>query len=308
MTMAITVAGFRTSPLEELVGNTPLLDLSSFAPDGVRLLAKAEWHNPGGSVKDRAASRIVKDAIERGDLRPRRRLLDATSGNTGIAYAWLGAAKGFGVTLCISEGVSPARRKVLDALGAQIIWTDPAEATDGAIRKARELAGDEPEKYWYADQYNNASNVQAHIDTTGPEIWSQTDGTVTHFVAGLGTTGTLMGTTAALRQRDPHVRSVGVEPDQAFHGLEGLKHLPTAITPGIYDAGRVDDTLRVATEDAYRACHRLAREAGLLVGTSSGAAFHAALEVATAAGDATIVTLFADSADKYLDTPAWSKT
>lgn len=313
----IVESPFQTSPMEAHVGNTSLLDFSRLAPHGIRLYAKAEWENPGGSVKDRAALRIVQDAITRGDLRPGRRLLDATSGNTGIAYAWLGAAKGFGVTLTLSEGVSPARHRILEALGVELIFTDAAEATDGAIREARRLAASEPEKYWYADQYNNASNIEAHISTTGPEIWSQTAGAITHFVAGLGTTGTLVGTATALRERKSDLHVVGVQPDQALHGLEGLKHLPTAIVPGIYDPEAVDEMIRVATEDAYAACRAIARQTGVLVGTSSGAALHASLGLAStiahtgAARDgttplATIVTILPDSAIKYLHTPAWS--
>ncbi len=301
-----SLLALRDSPLEDQVGNTPLLDLSHLAPDGVRLLAKAEWANPGGSVKDRAALRIVRDAEARGDLHPGKRLLDATSGNTGIAYAWLGAARGFGVTLCISEGVSPARKRILEAFGAELIYTDPAEVTDGAIRRARELAQDRPERYWYADQYNNPSNILAHETTTGPEIWRQTHGTITHFVAGLGTTGTLTGTGRFLRRQNPAVQLVGVQPDQPFHGLEGLKHLATAIRPGIYDKTLVDSHLAVRTEDAYQACRDLARNAGTLVGISSGAAWHAALQTAhTAPPGSTIVTLFADHGERYLDGTPW---
>ncbi len=304
-TTRLAPAPFRTAPQEALIGNTPLLDLSQFAPEGTKVLAKAEWHNPGGSIKDRAAHRIVTDAIQRGDLRPGVTLLDATSGNTGIAYAWLGAAKGFPVRLCISEGVSRERLAILRALGAQFEFTDPAETTDGAIRRARELAAEDPGRFYYADQYNNPSNPAAHEHTTGPEIWQQTGGNVTHFVAGLGTTGTLIGTGRYLRPKG--VQLVGIQPDQAFHGLEGLKHLDTAITPGIFDPTGVDQQLAVATEDAHAAVRRLAREAGLMVGISSGAAFIAALRVAESNPGATIVTVFADSGDKYLTNPFWSQ-
>lgn len=299
---------FRTAPQEALVGGTPVLDLSRFAPGGVRLLAKAEWTNPGGSVKDRPALRIVNDAIGRGDLRPGVTLLDATSGNTGIAYAWLGAAKGFPVRLCISEGVSPERLAVLRALGAELEFTDPAETTDGAIRRARELAAEEPDRHWYADQYNNPSNPAAHEETTGPEVWAQTDGTVTHLVAGLGTTGTLVGAGRFLRRvSGSRVRLVGIQPDASLHGLEGLKHLPTAITPGIHDPSLVDETIEVRTEDAHDGCRRLAREAGLLVGLSSGAAFAASRVLADRVGAGTIVTVFADAGDKYLSNPLWRR-
>ncbi len=213
------MTGFRTSPLEARVGATPLLDLSHVLDKpGVELYAKAEWHNPGGSVKDRAALRIVRDAIARGDLRPGVSLLDATSGNTGIAYAWIGAAKGFPVTLTMSEGASPARKRILQAYGAKLIYTDPAETTDGAIRRARELVAEDPGAFYYADQYNNPSNLAAHREGTGPEIWQQTDGRVTHFLAGLGTSGTLMGTGAFLREANPGVHLVGLQPDAPFHG------------------------------------------------------------------------------------------
>lgn len=302
-----TAATFRRSPLEELIGNTPLIDLSRFSPrQGVRILAKAEWTNPGGSVKDRAARHIVRHAIDNGDLVPGMTLLDATSGNTGIAYAWLGAAIGFPVKLCISEGVSPERLRLLRAYGVELEFTDPAETTDGAIRRARELAADEPGRYYYADQYNNPNNVAAHIETTGPEIWRQTDGQVTHFIAGLGTTGTLIGTTRYLRSQNPDIRSIGIQPDAAFHGLEGLKHLDTAITPGIYRPDIIDEQVAVRTEDAYAGCRKLVREAGLLVGVSSGAAFQAAQRLAERLDDdATVVTLFPDSGDKYLSQDFW---
>ncbi len=298
-------SAFRVAPQEGLIGNTPLLDLSNCAPSGTRLLAKAEWRNPGGSIKDRPAHRIVQDAIARGDLRPGVTLLDATSGNTGIAYAWLGAAKGFPVRLCISEGVSPERLAILRALGAGLEFTDPAETTDGAIRRAQEMAREEPGRYYYADQYNNPSNPLAHETTTGPEIWNQTNGSVTHFVAGLGTTGTLVGSGRYLAPRGVDI--VGIQPDQAFHGLEGLKHLETAITPGIYDADGVHQHIPVSTEDAHAGVRQLARESGLLVGISSGAAFIASLRLAESEPGATVVTLFADSGDKYLTNPLWSQ-
>ncbi len=299
---------FRTSPLESRVGNTPLLDLSDLVGrPGVELYAKAEWHNPGGSVKDRPAHRIVSDAIARGDLRPGVSLLDATSGNTGIAYAWLGAAKGFPVTLTMSEGASPARKRILQAYGARLIYTDPAETTDGAIRRARELVAEDPGSFYYADQYNNASNLAAHRDGTGPEIWKQTAGRVTHFIAGLGTSGTLMGTGSFLREAQPDIQLVGLQPDAPFHGLEGLKHMETAIVPGIYNAASVDHQVTVPTEAAYAQCRALGRDSGLLVGVSGGAAVAAALELAGSLEEGVIVTVLPDSGERYLSEPFWTE-
>lgn len=302
------VAAFRSSPLEERVGNTPLLDVSHmFDAAGVRVLAKAEWHNPGGSVKDRPALRIVRDAIGRGDLTPETTLLDATSGNTGIAYAWLGAAKGFRVKLCLSEAASPERKKILTAYGAELEYTDPQEASDGAIRRARELVDEEPDAYYYADQYGNPSNVLAHMETTGPEVWAQTDGTLTHFVAGLGTTGTLVGTSHFLQSQDADVEVVGVEPDGPLHGLEGLKHLDSAIVPPIFEPDAADRRVDVATDDAYRWCRRAARDHGLLVGVSSGAALAACEDVVAGLDDGVVVTVFPDAGDKYLSEGFWTR-
>jgi cysteine synthase B len=298
---------FRESPMEAMVGNTPLLDVTgTLGHGGVRVLAKAEWYNPGGSVKDRPALAIVRDAIDAGLLTPSRTLLDATSGNTGIAYAWLGAAKGFRVKLCISAGASPERKRILAAFGAELEFTDPQEASDGAIVRARHLVEKEPGRYFYADQYGNPSNVRAHATTTGPEIWRQTHGTVTHFVAGLGTTGTLVGTGHYLKSRSAAVRVVGVEPDAPLHGIEGLKHLETAMVPPIFDPAAADERVRVSTEDAYGWCRRLAREAGLLVGVSSGAAAAACQKLAADLDTGTIVTLFPDAGDKYLSEGFWA--
>ena len=291
--------------LAGLIGDTPILPLPlpGLAP-GVRLLAKAEWLNPGGSVKDRAARAIVFDA-EAAGLLPRVRLLDASSGNTAIAYAMLGAARGFGVTICLPANASGERRTLLRAYGAEIVETDPLEGSDGAIRRARALAAEETGRYCYADQYNNPANARAHYETTGPEIWRQTRGAITHLVAGVGTAGTLMGTGRYLRERRPDIRLVAVEPDEAFHGLEGLKHLPTSIVPGIYDAALPSRTMRVRTEEAYDMTRRLARQLGLLVGLSSGAAAVAAYHVAAGLEAGCVVTVFPDGAERYLSLGLW---
>jgi cysteine synthase B len=294
--------------IADLIGGTPLIPLSfpGLAPT-VRVLAKAEWLNPGGSVKDRAARAIVLDAERRGRL-PARRLLDASSGNTGIAYAMLGAARGFGVTICLPANASRERKALLRAYGAEVVETDPLEGSDGAIRLARRLAVDPPLRYFYADQYGNPANARAHYETTGPEIWHDTGGEVTHLVAGLGTTGTLMGTGRYLRERDPGIGLIAVEPDDGFHGIEGLKHLPTSIIPGIYDASLVDRTLRVATEQAYEMTRHLARDFGLLVGPSSGAAAVAARRIASELATACLVVIFPDGADRYLSLGLWGET
>ena len=304
------------------IGNTPLIRLDRIAAHlpGIQILGKAEWANPGGSVKDRAASSIVADAQRRGMLGAtpetrNQRLLDATSGNTGIAYAMLGAALDFPVTLCMPSNVSPERKKILAAYGAQVVWTDPGAGSDGAIRKARELAAADPMKYFYADQYSNDANWMAHYRGTGPEIWQQTEGQVTHFVAGLGTSGTFMGTTRRLkefaRESGRRVQCIAMQPDSPFNGLEGLKHMATAIVPAIYDATIADRQMEVETEAAYRMVKRLAREEGLLVGISAAAAVVASLQVAeeeAAQGrDAVIVTVLCDSADKYLSERFWEE-
>ena len=299
--------------LENLSGNTPLLSLrriTAHLPENVVIYAKAEWTNPGGSVKDRAAANIVRQAERSGTLRPGKVLLDSTSGNTGIAYAMLGAAKGYRVRLFLPANVSPERIAILSAYGAELELTDPLEGSDGAIRAVRELAAAEPETYFYADQYSNPANWQAHYETTGVEIWQQTNGTVTHFVAGLGTTGTLMGTGQRLKDYNPAVEIVALQPDSAFHGLEGLKHIPTAIKPGIYDDQFPDRQLGISTEATYDMLRRLAREEGYLVGISAAAAMVGALQVAEELADAgqpgVVVTLFPDNAYKYLsDRAVW---
>jgi len=294
------------------IGNTPLVrldHLSSHLP-GIQILGKAEWMNPGGSVKDRAASNIVAAALKSGELGPGKTLLDATSGNTGIAYAMLGAALGFHVLLCMPSNVSIERKRILDAYGAEVTWTDPADGSDGAIRMARKLAAENPEKYFYADQYGNDNNWLAHYHGTANEIWQQTEGAVTHFVATLGTSGTFMGTTRRLRELNPNIKCISMQPDSPFHGLEGLKHMATAIVPPIYDPTLADRNIDMATERAYAMAKWLGRNQGLLIGVSAAAAVAASYEVAeaeAAAGrEAVIVTILCDSADKYLSERFWS--
>jgi cysteine synthase B len=297
------------------VGNTPLLRLDGLTAEfqnRIQILGKAEWANPGGSVKDRAATAIVAAAQARGLLVNGQHLLDATSGNTGIAYAMLGAAMGFPVTLCMPSNVSPERKQILAAYGANIVWTDPADGSDGAIRRARALAASDPAKYFYADQYSNEANWQAHYHGTANEIWTQTAGRVTHFVAGLGTSGTFMGTTRRLRELNPRIQCISMQPDSPFNGLEGLKHMPTAIVPSIYDEHLADRNIEMETEAAHAMALRLARTHGLLVGVSAAAAVAASLQVAEeehAAGrEAVIVTVLCDSADKYLSERFWTET
>lgn len=291
--------------LVDLVGATPLVPIAlPGVAHGVRILAKAEWLNPGGSVKDRAARAIVLDAEGTGEL-TRKRLLDASSGNTAIAYAMLGAARGFGVTICLPQNASEERRALLAAYGAEVIETDSLEGSDGAIRRARLLAAEKPDRYYYADQYNNPANARAHYETTGPEIWRQTRGRITHLVAGLGTTGTLMGTGRYLRERGTDVHLVAVEPDDGFHGIEGLKHLPTSIVPGLYNPELPTRTLRVRTEQAYDMTRTLASELGILVGPSSGAAAVAAYEIASELTTGCVVAIFPDSAARYISLGLW---
>jgi cysteine synthase B len=299
--------------LLDLVGNTPLLRLERIAEGlpGIEILGKAEWANPGGSVKDRAASAIVKAAIASGQLSAGKRLLDSTSGNTGIAYAMIGAAMEFPVTLCVPANVSPERKRILNAYGAEIIYTDPAEGSDGAMIKARELAAAEPEAYYYADQYSNDNNWLAHYHGTAKEIWSQTDRRVTHFVSILGTTGTFVGTTRRLKELNPQVQCISLQPDSPFHGIEGGKHLLSAIVPEIYDPLLADGNLEISTESAYAMCKRLAREEGLLVGISAAAAVVGCLEIARQCVErgerAVIVTVLCDNADKYLSERFWEQ-
>jgi S-sulfo-L-cysteine synthase (O-acetyl-L-serine-dependent) len=292
------------------IGNTPLLGLDALTGEfpKVELLGKAEWHNPGGSVKDRAAARIVSEARCSGQLGPGKILLDSTSGNTGIAYAMLGAALGFTVTLCVPENVSPERKRILQAYGANIIYTDPAEGSDGAIKIARQYAAQHPDLYFYADQYSNDANWRAHYDTTANEIWQQTQGRITHFVAMLGTTGTFVGATRRLKELNPKIRCVSLQPDSAFHGIEGAKHLPSAIVPRIYDSSLADENLEISTEAAHAMARRLASEQGLLVGVSAAAAVVGSLQIIEALKKeqrGTIVTILCDSGEKYLSERFW---
>src|ERR1700687_3347157 len=304
------------------IGNTPLLPLDALTRDlpNVKLLGKAEWNNPGGSVKDLAAASIVIEARRAGKLAPGKILLDSTSGNTGIAYAMLGAALGFPVTLCVPENVSPERKRILQAYGANIIYTDPAEGSDGAIKVARQYAERHPDLYFYADQYSNDANWRAHYETTANEIWQQTEGRITHFVAMLGTTGTFVGTTRRLKELNPKIRCISLQPDSAFHGIEGAKHLPSAIVPRIYDSSVADENLEIATEDAHAMARRLAREQGLLVGVSAAAAVVGCLQVIDRLKidrlkaerpkidqRATIVTILCDSGEKYLSERFWNE-
>src|SRR5437660_6296729 len=297
----------------ERIGNAPLLRLERIAADfpGIQILAKAEWHNPGGSVKDRAALAIVQKAEREGLLASGKSLLDGTSGNTGIAYAMLGAARGFPVTVCVPANVSEERKRILRAYGANVIWTDAAEGSDGAIRRAQTLAEAEPDKYIYVDQYSNLANWRAHYEGTANEIWRQTEGGVTHFIATLGTSGTFVGTTRRLKELNPKIQCISLQPDSPFHGLEGLKHMATAIVPTIYDSKLADRDLGISTEAAYAMVRRVAREEGLLVGISSGAALVGCLQVAEELHrkkqEAVIVTVFADSGDKYLSERFWDE-
>jgi cysteine synthase B len=311
MTIAAPTRQLGTTLLER-IGNTPLVRLDRLTTHlpGIQILGKAEWMNPGGSVKDRAASSIVAAARKAGQIGQGKHLLDATSGNTGIAYAMLGAAQGFPVTLCMPSNVSVERKRILGAYGANVIWTDPADGSDGAIRKARELAAADPEKYFYADQYGNDNNWRAHYHGTANEIWRQTEGTVTHFVASLGTSGTFMGTTRRLRELNPAVQCISMQPDSPFNGLEGLKHMATAIVPPIYDPTLADRNIDMATERAYAMAKWLGRNQGLLIGVSAAAAVAASLEVAEdearAGREAVIVTILCDGADKYLSERFWA--
>jgi cysteine synthase B len=310
-TLTATKTEAHGSTLLDRIGNTPLVRLERIGAGvpGVQILAKAEWTNPGGSIKDRAAASIVLEAMRQERLCPGMRLLDATSGNTGIAYAMLGAALSFPVTLCMPSNVSPERKRILQAYGAEVIWTDPSESSDGAIRKARELAKDP--QYFYADQYSNDANWRAHYRATGPEILDQTRGQITHFVAGLGTSGTFMGVTRRLKEANPQIQCISMQPDSPFHGLEGLKHMATAIVPKIYDPALADRNVEVETEAAYAMARRLARTEGMLVGISAGAAVAAALRIgeeqAAAGKEAVIVTILPDAADKYLSERFWEE-
>lgn len=296
----------------ESIGNTPLVQLSRVGAEfpNVTFCAKAEWMNPGGSVKDRAAYSMIRDGEKRGALTPGKVILDATSGNTGIAYAMIGAALGYRVKLCLPTSASPERKQILKAYGVEIVYTPGDEGTDGAIRRVREIYQAEPEKYFYPDQYGNPANPSAHYLTTAPEIFQQTHGQITHFVAGLGTSGTFVGTSRRLKELNPRIRCISFQPDSPFHGLEGLKHMETAIVPPIYDKSVADDDLAIHTEDAQEMSRRLARAEGLLVGVSAGAALCASMEVARRVPQderALIVCIFPDAGEKYLSERFWSE-
>jgi cysteine synthase B len=307
------LARTQAEPLLATIGNTPLLRLDQIAreyPD-VEIFGKAEYFNPGGSVKDRAALNMVLDGERSGRLNHQRTILDATSGNTGIAYAMIGANLGYPVKLCLPRNASVERKRILRAYGAEMVFSAPEESSDGAIRLCRELYMEDPDAYFYPDQYNNPANWKAHFEGTGPEIVEQTGGTLTHFVASMGTSGTFTGVARWLRRDLPEVKCYSAQPSSGFHGLEGLKHMPTAIVPGIYDATLADGNLWIETEDAYRMVRRLAREEGLLVGISSGANVHAATvlarEIASRGESASIVTILCDSAEKYLSEQFWNE-
>ena len=292
-----------------IIGNTPLVEIRSVArglSPGVRVLAKLEGFNPGGSVKDRAALRMIREAVRTGQLRPGQPIIESTSGNTGIAIAMIGAALGYPVRLVLPSNVSEERKGIIRFFGADIVYSDPMEGSDGAIRLCREIVGEEPGTYFKPDQYFNPMNSQAHYETTGPEIHRQTGGSVTHFVAGIGTGGTVMGTGRFLKERDPRIRVIAAEPDAALHGLEGLKHMASSIVPGIYHEEDLDLKIPVSTEDAYEMVYRLSQEEGLLVGPSSGAALDAALQIARQLTHGTVVTVFPDFGSRYMTTNLWT--
>jgi cysteine synthase B len=294
----------------QLIGNTPLLSFKRIAREvePVQVFAKAEWYNPGGSVKDRAALGMILDGERRGLLTPGKTIVDATSGNTGIAYAMIAAERGYKVKLALPRNASIERKQSLIAYGAELIFTDPTEGTDGAQRYVKNLVESDPGKYFYPDQYNNDANWRAHYETTAMEIWRQTEGRITHFVTGLGTSGTFMGVTRRLKELNPAIQCISMQPDGPLHGLEGLKHMPTALVPGIYQADVADAQVDVATEDAHQMVLRLAREEGYLVGVSSGANLVAALDVANGLEEGVVVTIFCDSAAKYLSESFWQES
>jgi len=300
----------KVSSVLDLIGDTPLVGFrrltESVAP--VEVYAKAEWYNPGGSIKDRAALNMILDGERRGLMNKDKILIDATSGNTGIAYAMIGAERGYKVKLCLPKNASMERRQCLLAYGAELVLTDPTEGTDGAQRHVKKLVEADPDKYFYPDQYNNDANWKAHYQSTAMEIWRQTNGRITHFVTGLGTSGTFIGVTRRLRELNPAIQCISMQPDSPLHGLEGLKHMPTALVPGIYDPTLADRQIEVGTEDAQRTVLQLARREGLLVGVSSGANLFAAMEVAKGLKEGVVVTIFCDSAAKYLSEDFWRES
>lgn len=308
---ATAVVGVGASSLPELIGNTPLLRLTNLNPNspnpGVEIYAKAEWANPGGSVKDRPALNMIRQAERAGLLTKDKTIIDATSGNTGIAYAMLGAALGYKVELCLPQNASAERKRILQAYGAHVVLTDPMAGTDGAILEVRRRVAANPDKYVYLDQYNNAANWQAHYETTAPEIFRQTDGRITHFVAGLGTSGTFVGVSRRLRELKPSVRLISMQPDSPYHGLEGMKHMPTAIVPGIYDPTLADEELEIQTEDAHAMVRQLAKHEGWFVGVSAAANIVAALNVASQIESGVIVTILCDGGSRYLSDKFWTE-
>jgi S-sulfo-L-cysteine synthase (O-acetyl-L-serine-dependent) len=298
----------RVGSILDLIGDTPLLQIRKLPeglPHDVRIYAKLEGFNPGGSVKDRPALKMVQEGIRTGRLTPEKTILDSSSGNTGIALAMIGCVLGYPVELVVPANVSRERKQIIYAYGAKIVYSDPLEGSDGAIRVCRKILEENPEHYFKPDQYFNPMNSQAHYETTGPEIYRQTQETITHFIAGIGTGGTIMGTGRYLKERNPAIKVIAVEPDDALHGLEGLKHMATSIVPGIYHEEELDNKIAVSTEDAYAMVYRLSQEEGVLVGQSSGAALFAALKLARKLRAATLVTVFPDFGDKYLSTNLW---
>jgi cysteine synthase B len=292
----------------DLIGNTPLLEIQTIGeglPPAVRIYAKLEGFNPGGSVKDRPAWRMIQDGLRSGKLHAGKTILDSTSGNTGIALAMIGSVLGYPVELVVPANVSNERKLIINAYGAKITYSDPMEGSDGAIRLCRQILEAKPEKYYKPDQYFNPMNPQAHYENTGPEIYRQTGGAITHFIAGIGTGGTVMGAGRFLKEVNPSIQVIAVEPDDALHGLEGLKHMASSIVPGIYHEEELDGKIPVSTEDAYSMVYRLSQEEGILVGQSSGAALFAALKVARKLDSGTVVTIFPDFGDKYLTTNLW---
>ncbi|HMV49163.1 MAG TPA: cysteine synthase family protein [Blastocatellia bacterium] len=294
--------------LPDLIGNTPLLRLNNLNPNPkVEIYAKAEWANPGGSVKDRPALKMIREAERAGLLTKDKTIIDATSGNTGIAYAMLGAALGYNVELCLPQNAGTERKRILQAFGAHVVLTDPMAGTDGAIVEVRRRVAESPDKYVYLDQYNNPANWQSHYETTAIEIFNQTAGRITHFVAGLGTSGTFVGVSRRLRELKPEARLISMQPDSPYHGLEGMKHMPTAIVPGIYDPTLADEELEVMTEDAHEMARRLAKHEGWFVGVSAAANIVAALNVASQIESGVIVTILCDSGSRYLSDKFWTE-